>query len=143
MADSYRCPLSPLQTGEEKTVWVNQRTRGFVQLCGGEQAHVHGEGEAEGRVTPPHHRPAGAPALSTGVEELNVCRSPSLQMLNRLTKSAEVQTAVDGDYFRVNMEGHQMRLKLENTLKNCHQVGAPPLLPGPLGSTSPDPRSQL
>lgn len=45
-----------------------------------------------------------------------------LQMLNRLTKSAEVQTRVDEDYFNINMEGHQMRLKWENTLKNCHQV---------------------
>ncbi|TNN01010.1 hypothetical protein fugu_012256 [Takifugu bimaculatus] len=43
-------------------------------------------------------------------------------MLNRLTKSAEVQTQVDDEYFKINMEGHQMRLKLENTLKNCHQI---------------------
>lgn len=43
-------------------------------------------------------------------------------MLNRLTKSAEVQTQVDDEYFKINMEGHQMRLKLENTLKNCQQV---------------------
>ena len=43
-------------------------------------------------------------------------------MLNRLTKSAEMQTRVDEDYFKINMEGHQMRLKLENTLKNCYQV---------------------
>lgn len=47
-------------------------------------------------------------------------------MLNRLTKSAEVQTQVDEEYFKINMEGHQMRLKLENTLKNCHQVGGRP-----------------
>ncbi|TWW76262.1 Nostrin BM247 -like protein [Takifugu flavidus] len=46
-------------------------------------------------------------------------------MLNRLTKSAEVQTQVDDEYFKINMEGHQMRLKLENTLKNCHQVCSP------------------
>lgn len=45
-----------------------------------------------------------------------------LQMLNRLTKSAELQTRVDEEYFKINMEGHQMRLKLENTLKNCYQV---------------------
>lgn len=45
-------------------------------------------------------------------------------MLNRLTKSAEVQTQVDEEYFKINIAGHQMRLKLENTLKNCHQVGA-------------------
>lgn len=44
-------------------------------------------------------------------------------MLNRLTKSAEVQMQVDDEYFKINMEGHQTRLKLENTLKNCHQVG--------------------
>lgn len=43
-------------------------------------------------------------------------------MLNRLTKSAELQTRVDEEYFKINMEGHQMRLKLENTLKNCYQV---------------------
>lgn len=46
-------------------------------------------------------------------------------MLNRLTKSAEVQTQVDDEYFKINIEGHQMRLKLENTLKNCHQVCSP------------------
>lgn len=46
-------------------------------------------------------------------------------MLNRLTKSAEVQTQVDDEYFKMNMEGHQMRLKLENTLKNCQQVCSP------------------
>lgn len=45
------------------------------------------------------------------------------QMLNRLTKSAEAQARLDEEYFKINMEGHQMRLKLENTLKNCHQVG--------------------
>lgn len=44
-------------------------------------------------------------------------------MLNRLTKSAEAQARLDEEYFKINMEGHQMRLKLENTLKNCHQVG--------------------
>lgn len=43
-------------------------------------------------------------------------------MLNRLTKSAEMQARVDEEYFNVNMEGHQMRLKWENTLKNCYQV---------------------
>lgn len=45
-----------------------------------------------------------------------------LQMLNRLTKSAEMQARVDEEYFNINMEGHQMRLKWENTLKNCYQV---------------------
>lgn len=44
-------------------------------------------------------------------------------MLNRLTKSAEAQARLDEEYFRINMEGHQMRLRMENTLKNCHQVG--------------------
>uniref|UniRef100_A0A671WS43 Osteoclast-stimulating factor 1 n=1 Tax=Sparus aurata TaxID=8175 RepID=A0A671WS43_SPAAU len=44
------------------------------------------------------------------------------KMLNRLTKSAELQTRVDEEYFKINMEGHQMRLKLENTLKNCYQI---------------------
>ncbi|XP_063743599.1 nostrin isoform X2 [Eleginops maclovinus] len=43
------------------------------------------------------------------------------KMLNRLTKSAEMQARVDDEYFNINMEGHQMRLKWENTLKNCHQ----------------------
>lgn len=45
-----------------------------------------------------------------------------LQMVNRLTKSAEMQVRVDDEYFRINMEGHHMRLKWENTLKNCYQV---------------------
>ncbi|KAM9802926.1 LOW QUALITY PROTEIN: nostrin [Syngnathus typhle] len=44
------------------------------------------------------------------------------KMLNRLTKSAEVTTRVDEEYFNANMEGQQMRLKWENTLKNCYQV---------------------
>ncbi|XP_068560342.1 nostrin [Cebidichthys violaceus] len=44
------------------------------------------------------------------------------KMLNRLTKSAELQAQVDEEYFNVNMEGHQMRLKWENTLKNCYQI---------------------
>lgn len=43
-------------------------------------------------------------------------------MVNRLTKSAEMQVRVDEEYFNINMEGHQMRLKWENTLKNCYQV---------------------
>ena len=45
-----------------------------------------------------------------------------LQMLNRLTNSAELQARVDEEYFNINMEGHHMRLKWENTLKNCYQV---------------------
>ncbi|XP_054887585.1 nostrin isoform X2 [Poeciliopsis prolifica] len=44
------------------------------------------------------------------------------KMYNRLTKSAEQQSRVDEHYYSVNMEGHQMRLKLQNTLKNCCQV---------------------
>ncbi|KAK2904700.1 hypothetical protein Q8A67_006499 [Cirrhinus molitorella] len=44
------------------------------------------------------------------------------KMLNRLTKSAELQTRVDEDYFNTNMEGHHIRLKLENTLKTCYQI---------------------
>ncbi|XP_071394200.1 nostrin [Centroberyx affinis] len=44
------------------------------------------------------------------------------KMLNRLTKSAEAQARVDEEYFNVNMEGHQIRLKWENTQKNCYQI---------------------
>ncbi|XP_051261015.1 nostrin [Dicentrarchus labrax] len=44
------------------------------------------------------------------------------KMLNRLTKSAEMQARVDEEYFKINIEGHQMRLKWENTLKNCYQI---------------------
>lgn len=44
------------------------------------------------------------------------------KMCNRLTKSAEQQSRVDEHYFSVNMEGHQMRLKWQNTLKNCYQI---------------------
>ncbi|XP_035762743.1 nostrin isoform X2 [Neolamprologus brichardi] len=44
------------------------------------------------------------------------------KMLNRLTKSAEMQARVDEEYFNINMEGHQIRLKWENTLKNCYQI---------------------
>ena len=46
----------------------------------------------------------------------------STQLLKRLAKSAEVQMQVDDEYFKINLKGHQMRLQLENTLKNCHQV---------------------
>ncbi|KAK1788864.1 hypothetical protein P4O66_014938, partial [Electrophorus voltai] len=45
-----------------------------------------------------------------------------LRMLNRLTKSAELQARVDEDYFNMNMEGHRSRLKWENTLKSCYQI---------------------
>lgn len=44
------------------------------------------------------------------------------KMLNRLTKSAESQARVDEEYFHMNMEGHEMRLKWENTLKTCYQI---------------------
>ncbi|KAF7215893.1 nostrin isoform X2 [Nothobranchius furzeri] len=44
------------------------------------------------------------------------------KMLHRLTKSAEQQARVDEEYFNINMEGHQMRLKWENTLKSCYQI---------------------
>uniref|UniRef100_A0A3Q1BCD7 Osteoclast-stimulating factor 1 n=1 Tax=Amphiprion ocellaris TaxID=80972 RepID=A0A3Q1BCD7_AMPOC len=52
-----------------------------------------------------------------------ICTEKEKQkMLNRLTKSAEMQTRVDEEYFNINMEGHQMRLKWENTLKTCYQI---------------------
>ncbi|XP_055360959.1 nostrin isoform X2 [Betta splendens] len=44
------------------------------------------------------------------------------KMVNRLTKSAEMQVRVDEEYFGVNMDGHQLRLKWENTLKACYQI---------------------
>ncbi|KAJ0070466.1 hypothetical protein NL108_010704, partial [Boleophthalmus pectinirostris] len=44
------------------------------------------------------------------------------KMLNRLTKSAELQARVDEEYFNMNLEGHEMRLKWENTLKACYQI---------------------
>ncbi|XP_062312157.1 nostrin [Osmerus eperlanus] len=44
------------------------------------------------------------------------------KMLNRLTKSAEAQSRIDEEYFNINMEGHQIRLKWENTLKSCYQI---------------------
>ncbi|XP_045910893.1 nostrin [Micropterus dolomieu] len=53
----------------------------------------------------------------------HICTEKEKQkMLNRLTKSAEMQARVDEEYFNINMEGHHMRLKWENTLKNCHQI---------------------
>uniref|UniRef100_UPI0037E7EB5B nostrin n=1 Tax=Semicossyphus pulcher TaxID=241346 RepID=UPI0037E7EB5B len=53
----------------------------------------------------------------------HICTEKEKQkMLNRLTKSAEMQARVDEEYFNINMEGHQMRLKWENTLKNCYQI---------------------
>ncbi|MEQ2244976.1 hypothetical protein ILYODFUR_022754 [Ilyodon furcidens] len=44
------------------------------------------------------------------------------KMFTRLTKSAEQQSQVDEHYYTVNMEGYQMRLKWQNTLKNCYQI---------------------
>uniref|UniRef100_A0A8C9VYV9 Osteoclast-stimulating factor 1 n=1 Tax=Scleropages formosus TaxID=113540 RepID=A0A8C9VYV9_SCLFO len=44
------------------------------------------------------------------------------KMLNRLTKSAEVQARADEEYFTTNLAGQQFRLKWESTLKNCYQV---------------------
>lgn len=64
-----------------------------------------------------------------------------VQMLNRLTKSAEMQVQLDEEYFKINIEGHQMRLKLENTLKNCHQVGKKTYFP--LHNCSSDPEMGL
>ncbi|XP_040912410.1 nostrin [Toxotes jaculatrix] len=53
----------------------------------------------------------------------HICTEKEKQkMLNRLTKSAEMQVRVDEEYFNINMEGHQTRLKWENTLKNCYQI---------------------
>ncbi|KAM4608982.1 LOW QUALITY PROTEIN: nostrin [Polymixia lowei] len=53
----------------------------------------------------------------------HICTEKEKQkMLNRLTKSAEAQTRVDEEYFNINMEGHQIRLKWENTLKHCYQI---------------------
>ncbi|XP_030643094.1 nostrin [Chanos chanos] len=44
------------------------------------------------------------------------------KMLNRLTKSAELQAKVDEEYFNLNLDGHQIRVKWENTLKSCYQI---------------------
>ncbi|CAL8368697.1 unnamed protein product [Arctogadus glacialis] len=52
-----------------------------------------------------------------------ICTEKEKQkMLNRLTKSAQTQAKLDEEYFSRNMEGHQVRLKWENTLKNCYQI---------------------
>ncbi|XP_030199493.1 nostrin isoform X2 [Gadus morhua] len=53
----------------------------------------------------------------------HICTEKEKQkMLNRLTKSAQTQAKLDEEYFSRNMEGHQVRLKWENTLKNCYQI---------------------
>lgn len=110
----------PSGTDKEETGWTDKRTRGFVQLCGDQQAHLHGKGETEGRA-------AVTLEVKAGIHRGGVYKRSfpfgDAQMLNRLTKSAEAQARLDEEYFKINMEGHQMRLKLENTLKNCHQVG--------------------
>uniref|UniRef100_A0A673XBM1 Osteoclast-stimulating factor 1 n=1 Tax=Salmo trutta TaxID=8032 RepID=A0A673XBM1_SALTR len=53
----------------------------------------------------------------------HICTEKEKQkMLTRLTKSAEAQTRTDEEYFTINMDGHEIRLKWENTLKNCYQI---------------------
>nr|XP_020450468.1 nostrin [Monopterus albus] len=53
----------------------------------------------------------------------HICTEKEKQkMVNRLSKSADMQARVDEEYFNINLEGHQMRLKWENTLKNCYQI---------------------
>ncbi|XP_036423451.1 nostrin isoform X2 [Colossoma macropomum] len=63
-------------------------------------------------------------ALFSFVEKnKHICTEKEKQkMFNRLTKSAELQAKVDENYFNMNMEGHQIRLKWENTLKTCYQI---------------------
>lgn len=112
--------FSPSGTDKEETGWTDKRTRGFVQLCGEQQAHLHGKGETEGRAAVTLEVKA---RIDRGGVYTRSFPFGDAQMLNRLTKSAEAQARLDEEYFKINMEGHQMRLKLENTLKNCHQVG--------------------
>ncbi|XP_028846652.1 nostrin isoform X1 [Denticeps clupeoides] len=53
----------------------------------------------------------------------NICTEKEKQkMLNRLTKSAELQARVDEEYFSINVEALQVRVKWENTLKSCYQI---------------------
>ncbi|KAI4887079.1 hypothetical protein NFI96_013971, partial [Prochilodus magdalenae] len=63
-------------------------------------------------------------ALYSFVEKnKHICTEKEKQkMLNRLSKSAELQAKVDEDYFSMNMEGQQIRVKWENTLKACYQI---------------------
>uniref|UniRef100_A0A8C7J6X0 Nitric oxide synthase trafficking n=1 Tax=Oncorhynchus kisutch TaxID=8019 RepID=A0A8C7J6X0_ONCKI len=63
-------------------------------------------------------------ALFNYVEKnTHICTEKEKQkMLTRLTKSAEAQTRTDEEYFTINMDGHEIRLKWENTLKNCYQI---------------------
>ncbi|XP_062862734.1 nostrin [Trichomycterus rosablanca] len=53
----------------------------------------------------------------------HICTEKEKQkMINRLTKSAELQVKEDERYFSMNMDSHQIRLKWENTLKSCYQI---------------------
>ncbi|KAB5577183.1 hypothetical protein PHYPO_G00207020 [Pangasianodon hypophthalmus] len=63
-------------------------------------------------------------ALFSFVEKnKHICTEKEKQkMLNRLSKSAELQVKVDEDYFNMNMDSGQIRLKWENTLKSCYQI---------------------
>ncbi|XP_052004516.1 nostrin isoform X2 [Xyrauchen texanus] len=63
-------------------------------------------------------------ALFSFVEKnKQICTEKEKQkMFNRLTKSAELQTKVDEEYFNANMDGQHIQLKLENTLKTCYKI---------------------
>ncbi|KAM9486769.1 nostrin [Clarias gariepinus] len=63
-------------------------------------------------------------ALFSFVEKnKHICTEKEKQkMLNRLSKSAELQVKVDEDYFSMNIDSCQIRLKWENTLKSCYQI---------------------
>ncbi|KAF4087036.1 hypothetical protein AMELA_G00091330 [Ameiurus melas] len=63
-------------------------------------------------------------ALFSFVEKnKHICTEKEKQkMLNRLSKSTELQVKVDEDYFNMNMDSFQIRLKWENTLKSCYQI---------------------
>ncbi|TSM68840.1 Nostrin [Bagarius yarrelli] len=63
-------------------------------------------------------------ALFSFVEKnKHICTEKEKQkMLNRLSKSAELQVRVDEQYFNINLDSYQIRLKWENTLQNCYQI---------------------
>ncbi|XP_058249635.1 nostrin isoform X3 [Hemibagrus wyckioides] len=63
-------------------------------------------------------------ALFSFVEKnKHICTEKEKQkMLNRLSKSAELQVKADEDYFNMNLDSYQIRLKWENTLKSCYQI---------------------
>lgn len=44
-------------------------------------------------------------------------------MSKKLGKLAETQNKTDEHFFRINLEGHNLRLRMENTLKVGLQVG--------------------